>query len=47
MSRGGVIVFDDYGQDNYLETKETVDSFLSDKEGLLMAHPTGQALYFV
>lgn len=47
MSRGGVIVFDDYGLDNYLETKETVDSFFSDKKGLLMAYPTGQALYFV
>jgi len=44
---GGVILFDDYGDLCYQETKEVVDSFFADKPGILMKLPTRQAIYFV
>lgn len=44
--RGGVILFDDYGSNNYKTTKEAVDKFFSDKRGILMPQPTGQAIYY-
>lgn len=46
LTRGGVIVFDDYGQIEYKETKRTVDKFFSDKPGILLKLPTSQAIYF-
>jgi O-methyltransferase len=46
LTRGGVIVFDDYGQIEYNETKKIVDKFFSDKPGILQKLPTGQAIFF-
>jgi len=43
---GGVIVFDDYGWRGYEDTKKVVDSFFSDKPGIIQKLPTGQAIYF-
>lgn len=43
---GGVILFDDYGQEEYKETKRVIDEFFSDKPGLVLKLPTSQAIYF-
>jgi len=44
--KGGIILFDDYGQEEYRDTKKIVDEFFSDKSGLLLKLPTSQAIYF-
>ncbi len=46
LVRGGVILFDDYGQEAYNETKKVIDIFFSDKPGLILKLPTSQAIYF-
>jgi len=46
LAKGGVILFDDYGQEEYKETKIVIDKFFSNKPGLLMKLPTSQAIYF-
>ena len=46
LKERGVILFDDYGAINYLETRKMIDEFFSDKEGILMELPTGQAIYY-
>jgi len=46
ITRGGVILFDDYGDTSYSDTKEIVDKFFSNKSGILMKLPTGQAIYY-
>lgn len=43
---GGVILFDDYGWSNHIDTKNAVDEFFKDKPGILMQLPTAQAIYF-
>ena len=43
---GGVIIFDDYGSIGHPDTKIEIDQFFSDKSGILMKSPTGQAIYF-
>lgn len=43
---GGCIVFDDYGSNNYRDTKLVVDQFFSDKKGGVLPLPTGQAIFF-
>jgi hypothetical protein len=45
--KGGVILFDDYGWREYKDTKEIVDRFFSDKSGIFLKMPTGQAMYIV
>jgi len=45
LVKGGVILFDDYGWESFLDTKKVVDKFLHDKPGILFKYPTGQALY--
>ncbi len=46
LVKGEVILFDDYGQEEYKDTKNVVDKFFSDKPGLLLKLPTSQAIYF-
>ena len=46
LQSGGVLLFDDYGWTDYPETKRNIDLFFSDKPGILMQYPTGQAIYF-
>jgi O-methyltransferase len=46
LVRGGVILFDDYGQEEYKDTKKITDKFFSDKPGMLLKLPTSQAIYF-
>jgi hypothetical protein len=41
----GVILFDDYGDQKFSDTKKAVDRFLADAAGLLLKFPTGQAVY--
>ena len=43
---GGVVLFDDYGHRGYSETKKVADEFFSEKDGILMPLPTGQAIFF-
>ena len=43
---GGVILFDDYGWEQYEDTKNTIKLFFEKKSGILMKLPTGQAIYF-
>jgi O-methyltransferase len=45
LARGGVLLFDDYGWIGFEDTKLVVDEFLSDKPGMLMKWPTGQAMF--
>ncbi len=40
----GIILFDDYGWDNYEDQREIIDHFFSDKKEMILALPTGQAL---
>ena len=42
----GIILFDDYGAINYLDTRKIIDNFFRDKPGILMELPTGQAIYY-
>jgi len=46
LEKGGVILFDDYGCEQYSETKNVIDSYFFDKSGMLLKLPTGQAIYF-
>lgn len=46
LIHGGIILFDDYAWDGYEDTKYVIDEFFSDKEGILLKLPTGQAIYF-
>jgi len=46
LEKGGVILFDDYGQEKYKDTKNVIDEFIYDKSGMLLKLPTGQAIYF-
>ena len=46
LLKGGVILFDDYGQEEYNDTKKVIDRFFSDKPGLLLKLPTSQSIYF-
>ncbi len=43
---GGVIVFDDYGWDDYVEQRRTIDAFLQPRPETIIALPTGQATLF-
>ncbi len=47
MQPGSVVVLDDYGFDNYRETRQAVNSFLSGRGGQLLPLPTGAAYYFI
>lgn len=46
LFRGGIVLFDDYGQEEYKETKNVIDKFFSKKPGMLLKLPTSQAIYF-
>lgn len=43
---GGVVLLDDYSWREYEDTKIAVDKFFSDKKGILLPLPTGQAIFF-
>lgn len=46
VSIGGVILFDDYAGRGFTDTKVAIDTFFSDKKGILLHLPTGQAVFF-
>ena len=46
LVKGGIILFDDYGWVEYKDTKKIIDEFFSNKSGMLLKFPTGQAMYF-
>jgi hypothetical protein len=39
-----MVVFDDYGQDDYWEQRRMIDEFFAAEKAPLIALPTGQAL---
>lgn len=41
----GAILFDDYGDQKFVETKQAIDQFFRDVPGLLLKFATGQALF--
>lgn len=45
---GGIVLLDDYGWDNYRETKNAVDKFITEigNDGEILHLPTGQAMIF-
>jgi O-methyltransferase len=43
---GGIVLFDDYGSHDHVETKRVVDLFFQSKNANLFQLPTGQALVF-
>jgi hypothetical protein len=46
LIRGGIILFDDYGQIGYVDTRKAIDRFFSNKPGILFEIPTSQAIYY-
>lgn len=46
ISKNGIILFDDYGFNEHLETKIAVDKYLINKKGSLFHLPTGQSIFF-
>ena len=46
IERKGVILIDDYADDNYIETRKLIDKFFRGKKDILMQLPTGQAIIF-
>ena len=46
MLPGGIVLFDDYGSHDHVETKRVVDVFFQSKNVNLLQLPTGQALVF-
>jgi len=46
LVKGGVILFDDYGWTGHEDAKKAIDAYFSDKPGMLMKLPTGQAIYY-
>ena len=44
--KNGIIIFDDYGFNEHLETKIAIDKFLSNKKGTFFHIPTGQAIFY-
>lgn len=46
ISKGGVVLFDDYAWHGFSDTKKVVDEFFVDKPGMLLPLPTGQSVFF-
>jgi O-methyltransferase len=44
LVRGGMVIFDDYGWDDYADQRKAIDRFFEDKHEGPIALPTGQAL---
>lgn len=46
LEKNGVILIDDYGDENYIDTRKVIDYFLLKKNDILWQLPTGQAIIF-
>lgn len=46
LVKGGIILFDDYGQEGYADTRKAIDKFFFGKPGILSKLPTSQAIYY-
>jgi len=46
LSRGGMIVFDDYGNPMCPGARKAIDTFFADKPEIPLCLPSGQALVF-
>jgi hypothetical protein len=44
VSRGGIIIFDDYGWKHFQNHKETIDLYMAEQGQVIMELPTGQGL---
>lgn len=45
LEKGGIILFDDYGQKEFTDTRKIIDAELSKVQGHLLQFPTGQGLF--
>lgn len=45
IEKNGIILFDDYGSDTFVETKNQVEIFLENKDGIFFQFPTNQAIF--
>jgi len=46
IPKGGVILLDDYGWEDFKDTGKLLDIFFESKQGELFIMPTGQAIFF-
>ena len=47
LESGGIVLFDDYAQPSYIDTKQVVDKWLSEhSDGIIIQLPTSQAIIF-
>ncbi len=47
LEPGGIVLFDDYAQPSYIDTKQVVDAWLANrKDGVILQMPTSQAVIF-
>ena len=46
LEKNGLILIDDYGDKNYMDTRKVIDYFLLKKNNILWQLPTGQAIIF-
>ena len=46
LEERGIILFDDYGAVNYIQTRKIINEFFKDKNGILFEIPTGQAIFY-
>lgn len=46
LESNGIILFDDYAQLEFAETKKLIDNFFQDKDGVFLHLPTGQGIFF-
>tara|TARA_B100000989_G_scaffold298782_1_gene289803 strand:+ start:5886 stop:6053 length:168 start_codon:yes stop_codon:yes gene_type:complete len=44
IERNGIIIFDDYAQTGYEETREVIENFFVDKNVIFLHFMTGQAM---
>ena len=45
LEKNGIIIFDDYGWKNFIETKNEIDKYLKKKQGIFFQIPTGQGIF--
>ena len=45
IEKNGIILFDDYGSDTFVKTKNQVEIFLENKDGIFFQFPTNQAIF--
>ena len=47
MEKNGIIIFDDYGSQSYIDTKKVIDNFFKNKKEYIFQLQTGQAIVII